>query len=81
MAFALGGKAAAVSSGIFRLLDLRSEELEGAAAAGGLEPAEALRLRGGIIGMLDDVEGRSEVSGVDFEAAGAAEVWATRLAA
>ncbi len=79
--FALGGKAVAVSSGIFCLLDLRSEELGRAMVAGGLEPTEALRLlRGGSRGVLGEVERLAE-SERGLVAFGAAEVWATWLAA
>ncbi len=79
--FALRGNVAAVSSGIFCLLDLRSEELGRAIAAGSLEPAEALRLlRGGDRGVFGEVD-RSADSGMGRVAFGAAEVWATWLAA
>lgn len=79
--FALGGKAVAVSSGIFCLLDRRSEELGRATVAGGLEPAEALRLRRGGRGVLGDVERSADAEVGLVVEAGAAEVWATWLAA
>lgn len=75
--FALRGRAVAVSSGIFCLLDLRSEELGRGISADSLEPAEALRLlRGGCRGVFGEV-GRSADSEVGLVAFGAAEVWAT----
>lgn len=79
--FALGGREATASSGIFCLLDLRSEELGCATVASCLAPAEAFRLRGRGRGASCRVVEESLGSWVVFVAVGGADVWATWLAA
>lgn len=79
--FALGGRAPTASSGIFCLLDLRSDELGCATVASCLTPAEAFRLRGRGRGTSCRVVEGSLDSWVGFAAVGGADVWATWLAA